>query len=321
MGQLVEFSIIITTYNRRCFLRQAICSVWEQTHTDFELIVVDDGSSDGTMDYLLSLGPRVKVLRQANRGPGAARNLGVRHAAGRYVAFLDSDDVWFPWALATFHTAIQDHREPSLINAALLVFQGKVPDVEQDDFTAEHFSDYFETANDPADVRSAALVAKRAIFDRADGFDETMSVGEDLDFYFRAGTCRHFVRVRSPMTLGYRRHPGNMSTAPALLYSAAVEVLTRETNGLYPGGKVRQKERWKLISRTVRPVALSCLKAGLAHEAWRLYRKSFVMNARLGRFRFLTGFVFYWILGLRLGGRNPLSSKELKPGNGVVRDL
>jgi glycosyltransferase involved in cell wall biosynthesis len=290
----MEFSIIIPSFNRVEFLKQAIGSVLAQTHADYEIIVVDDGSTDGTMDYVLSLAPSVKALRQENRGPGAARNLGVRHAAGKYVAFLDSDDVWFPWALATFHTTIQHYREPSLVNAATLDFRGKVPDVKQDDFAAEYFSDYFKTATDPADVRSAALVVKRTIFDCVNGFDETMPVGEDLDFYFRAGTCRDFVRVRSPVTLGYRCHPGNISTALALLYPAAVELLTRERNGRYPGGTVRQKERWQLLSRTVRPVALSCLKAGLAQEAWRLYRQSFMMNARLGRFRFLTGFIFYW---------------------------
>jgi glycosyltransferase involved in cell wall biosynthesis len=305
MSHPVEFSVVIPTHNRLDFLKQAISSVWAQTYRDYEMIVVDDGSTDGSMDYLLSLGSRVTALRQANRGPGAARNLGAQRAVGRYLAFLDSDDAWYPWALATFHELIQQYHDPGLIGAATLQFQGQLPDIGQEDLAAECLSDYFETANDPDYIGSGALVVKRAIFHRANGFDETMPVGEDLDFYFRVGTCRNFVRVRAPVTLGYRRHPGNVSTAPAPLYSAAVELLRREANGGYPGGKARQMERWKLLSRTVRPVAVSCLKAGLAQEAWRLYRQSFLMNARLGRLRFLSGFALYGALGLTLGDRRP----------------
>jgi glycosyltransferase involved in cell wall biosynthesis len=303
ISEPVEFSVIIPTYNRLDFLKRAIASVWTQTHMDYEIIVVDDGSTDGSMDYLLSLGSRVTALRQANRGPGAARNLGAERAVGRYLAFLDSDDSCYPWALATFHELIQQYEDPGLIGAATLEFQGQLPDIGQEDLAAECLSDYFETASDPTYVGSGALVVKRAIFQRANGFDETMPVAEDVDFYFRVGTCCNFVRVRAPVTLGYRRHPGNVSTAPGPLYFAAIELLRREASGLYPGGKARQMERWKLLSRIVRPVAWSCLEAGPAREAWRLYRQSFLMNARLGRLRFLSGFALYGALGLTLGRR------------------
>src|SRR5262249_35304485 len=131
MSQPAQFSVVIPTYNRLDFLRQAISSVWAQTNREYEIIVVDDGSTDGTMDYLLSLGPNIKALRQANSGPGAARNLGAKHASGRYVAFLDSDDVWFPWTLATYHKLIQQYR-PSLICAATSEFEGEVPNVAQE---------------------------------------------------------------------------------------------------------------------------------------------------------------------------------------------
>jgi glycosyl transferase family 2 len=303
MSHPVQFSVVIPTRNRLDFLKQAISSVWAQTYVDYEIIVVDDGSTDGSMDYVLSLGSRVTALRQTNKGPGAARNLGAKRAVGHYLAFLDSDDCWYPWALATFNELIQQYQNPAVITAATLEFRGQLPDIGREDIAAECLSDYFETATDPSYTGSGALVVKRAIFHRANGFDETMPVGEDLDFYFRVGTCRDFVRVRAPMTLGYRRHSGNVSTAPGPLYFAAVELLRREASGLYPGGKVRQMERWKLLSRMVRPVAVSCLKAGLAREAWRLYRQSFLMNARLGRLRFLSGFALYGALGLTLGRR------------------
>ena len=306
----MHFSVVIPTYNRAPLLARTLESVWRQRFRDYEVIVVDDGSNDGTMEYLRSVGGPIKALHQKNKGAGSARNLGVSNAIAEYVAFLDSDDVWFPWTLATFREVIHKHNRPSLISAATIEFQDRVPNIEREEFAAECFEDYLQTANDPAYVGSGTLVVKRSIFDQIGGFDVSLSVGEDLDFYFRAGIYRNFVRVRAPVTLGYRRHPGNISLVPMALYPAAVELLKREANGLYPGGKERQTERWKLLSRIVRPVALLCLKAGLSHEAWQLYRQSFVMNARLQRFRFLAGFVVYWIIGLRLVRRYQLNTKE-----------
>src|SRR5262245_42788481 len=96
----IHFSVVIPTYNRLEFLISAIESVERQTYKSFEIIVVDDGSTDDTLAHLSALGDRVTLLRQMRKGPGAARNMGARHASGAYVAFLDSDDLWLPWSLA-----------------------------------------------------------------------------------------------------------------------------------------------------------------------------------------------------------------------------
>src|SRR5574337_278681 len=100
------FSIVIPTYNRVDLLARTLDSVWRQLFTDFEVVVVDDGSSDGTQAYLRSLGDRIRVVQQANSGPGAARNAGIRTARGKYVALLDSDDLWLPWTLSIFAQVI-----------------------------------------------------------------------------------------------------------------------------------------------------------------------------------------------------------------------
>ena len=101
------FSVIIPTYNRAPLLRQALDSVLAQEFTDFELIVVDDGSTDETLTVARSYGDQVRLVPQEHRGPGVARNRGAEHASGEYVAFLDSDDVWFPWTLGTFASIIR----------------------------------------------------------------------------------------------------------------------------------------------------------------------------------------------------------------------
>src|SRR5215472_3180740 len=109
------FSIIIPTFNRRELLAIALDSVLAQRGCDFEIFVVDDGSSDKTPEYVKSIGSRVKLLEQSRAGPGAARNLAAKSASGRYLAFLDSDDLWFPWTLEVYREVIRTWPEPSFV--------------------------------------------------------------------------------------------------------------------------------------------------------------------------------------------------------------
>ncbi len=88
-------SVVLPVYNRAGWVARAVESVLAQTHTDLELLAVDDGSTDGTRQVLEGFGPRVYVLAQPHAGAEAARNLGLRHARGEFVAFIDSDDVWY----------------------------------------------------------------------------------------------------------------------------------------------------------------------------------------------------------------------------------
>src|SRR5262249_53633735 len=89
-------SVILPTYNRRETIRAAIASVQRQTFVDWELIVVDDGSTDDTVELIQGCDPRLVLVRQENRGVNDARNTALLRARGRYIAFLDSDDEWLP---------------------------------------------------------------------------------------------------------------------------------------------------------------------------------------------------------------------------------
>src|SRR6266571_4199886 len=109
------FSIIIPTYNRASLLPHTLNSVWGQSFSDFEVIVVDDGSTDATHQLLSGYQGRLRVFPQNNRGPGAARNLGASRASGDYLAFLDSDDVWLPWTLETYRRVISRSQRPAFI--------------------------------------------------------------------------------------------------------------------------------------------------------------------------------------------------------------
>src|SRR5687768_4619560 len=91
-----EVSVVVPAFNAAETIQAAIQSVSAQTFQDLELIVVDDGSTDGTADVVKRLAPNAVVITQRNAGPGAARNAGIARASGRFVGFLDADDLWFP---------------------------------------------------------------------------------------------------------------------------------------------------------------------------------------------------------------------------------
>src|SRR5215210_566395 len=92
-----RISVVVPLYNKATFVRRTLNSIAQQTYTDFEVIVVDDGSTDGGAGIVLTEGdPRVRVVTQENMGPGAARNRGISEARGELIAFLDADDEWFP---------------------------------------------------------------------------------------------------------------------------------------------------------------------------------------------------------------------------------
>ena len=104
-----EVSIILPTYNRVDVIGRAVASILLQTHQDWELLVIDDGSTDGTVERLAGLDPRLRFIRQPNQGVAAARNTGIAAATGRYIAFMDSDDEWRPQFLALTTAFLRAH--------------------------------------------------------------------------------------------------------------------------------------------------------------------------------------------------------------------
>ena len=111
---MIPFSIVMPTYNRRDTILRAISSVRAQRFTDWELIVVDDGSTDGTAEQLEGIDPRVRVIRQDNQGVAGARNTGLAATTGAHIAFLDSDDEWTPHHLALAHAFFRSHPDAQL---------------------------------------------------------------------------------------------------------------------------------------------------------------------------------------------------------------
>ena len=115
----LHLSVIIPVYNGERFLLEVIEDVRGQGHSRLEIIVVDDGSTDGTAALLAGLGDQVRTVRQPNRGPAAARNLGIDLARGNVIAFQDVDDLWAPGALISLLSYLDDHPEVDIVQGLI----------------------------------------------------------------------------------------------------------------------------------------------------------------------------------------------------------
>jgi hypothetical protein len=286
------FSVVIPTFNRVALLNSTLDSVFAQQLADYEIIVVDDGSNDKTMDYLQSLGQRVKVFRQPNHGPGAARNLGSRYAIGKYLAFLDSDDLWFPWTLKVYQEVIQKYDQPSFVAGRPYQFldQYELERVGFGVMRTEHFVDYLASGDEWRWWGVSSFIIRRDAFIAAGGFTEEWVNGEDADLALRLGVAPSFIQIMAPVTFAYRKHVASAISDFKRTVAGACCMVNAERAGSYPGGRVRASERRRILTRHTRPVVLDCLQHGLHREAWRLYCATFRWNAALGRKRYLAAF-------------------------------
>ena len=182
-------SVIVPTWQRRDLVRRALESVFAQTYRDFETIVVDDGSTDGTREALEPLGERITYLWQENGGPSAARNAGIAIARGELFAFLDSDDLWLPSHLETTVAAIDRHPRAVLATTASGPLATYEPGrIELTDPLPRLLADNFVRWIHAAVVRREAVSA-------IGGFDERIRAGEHHDLFLRLALRGPFVTV------------------------------------------------------------------------------------------------------------------------------
>jgi GT2 family glycosyltransferase len=297
------FSIIIPTYNRLPYLKKTLASIWEQSFTDFEIIVVDDGSTDGTVDYLRELGKSVELLRQENRGPGAARNLGVEHANGEYIAFLDSDDLWFPWTLKTYAAIAEKTGSPSFISGNHIHFiqEDAIEIVSESPLEFNLFRDYLTSGDEWRWWGVSSFVIKTELVKSCGGFTDFNANSEDADIALKLGEAPVFVQITSPYTFACREHLTNVTKNFTRTLQGTWLNVNSERSSSYPGGPGRSHERWRILTRHVRPVTIECLKIGKKREAWRLYFATFRWHLALRRWKYLLGFPILTLSTFRRG--------------------
>lgn len=294
---MVFFSTIIPVYNRANLIQRTIKSILEQEYCDTEIIVIDDGSTDGTLETIAKYGNKIKVLQQQNKGPGAARNLGISHAKGQYITFLDSDDLWFPWTLSIYKEAILNNDFPAFIMGESILFQSEneIKSVEFSLLTSQFFNDYYSSSKESLWLLPGGVAIKTEFLRQAQCFTNKWINGEDSDLWLKLGTAKGFVRIQSPPVLAYRQHPNSAVANHHKTYEGALHKIQQEKSSFYPGGRTRRIERLEILMRHIRPITLACLREKKISNGWKLYRNTFVWNIYLKRFSYLLAFIFLLI--------------------------
>lgn len=278
-----RFSILIPVYNRDIYVKYCIDSVFSQTFKDFEIIVIDDGSTDLTPEVLKSYKERIITLSQKNQGPDVARNLGASQASGEYLVFLDSDDLLLPWALATYDRIIHEFESPALIIGVLKWFIDGV-DVEADIGTNAvievfKYRDYL--AKDiSVGLSCSNIIVKSSIFRQSGGHRQTTPEtfhADEHDIILRLGTYGPCVIMQKPATVAYRCHKDNTIRDIKRMVNGTLSLSRAERLGQYPGGQQRRVERYSLIGGMAKCWIWSALLAHYPLQALKLLICTFPM--------------------------------------------
>lgn len=236
-------SVVLPTYNRASTLPRSISTVLNQTYTDLELIVVDDGSTDETSQVVVSLADaRTRFMRhKVNQGPSAARNTGIVASRGRYIAFQDSDDEWLPDKLDQLITVLES--APPAVGVAYSSFYrlegnrkrlfppravqmasrlpSRVHRLEGDIHRSLHRGNF---------VTPQAAMVRRDCFERVGLFDEEMFAFVDWELWLRLSKAYHFAFVSAPLVLVYAT-PASVSSDPDWVLRAFRSLLEKHAHG------------------------------------------------------------------------------------------
>ena len=209
-NQPPQVSVIIPTFNRGWILREAIDSVLNQSVQDFELLVIDDGSTDDTPDILCEYGDAIRRIRQENRGVSAARNRGIAAAKGTYIAFLDSDDLWMPEKLCTQIDFFRDHPNILICQTEEIWIRRGVR-VNPKKRHKKPSGMIFEPSLELCLVSPSAVMIHQALFDRVGLFDEAFRICEDYDLWLRIAYRYPIHLIDTPLIVKRGGHDDQIS--------------------------------------------------------------------------------------------------------------
>ena len=260
----MNIAVIIPTFDRQHFLGRAIDSVLSQTRPAHEVIVIDDGSTDGTVPWLKKEYPTVKLIEQTNQGVSAARNAGIQQAQSEWIALLDSDDEWFPEKLERQVKELQKYPEILFCHTDEIWIRKGVrvnPMKKHQKFGGMIFSKCLDICR----ISPSSALFSRTLLDDVSWFDETLPICEDYDLWLRITAKFPILFINDPLIIKYGGHIDQLSRlvdgieqyritalekilkGPNLTKtdrSAAVQMLIKKLNiyltGLKKRGKARQ---------------------------------------------------------------------------------
>ncbi|OHB57268.1 MAG: hypothetical protein A2173_02835 [Planctomycetes bacterium RBG_13_44_8b] len=271
-----NISVCIPTYNREFLLKETLASVFAQTYKDFEVVIVDDGSTDGTRKMLEDGGYNVRYFWQENAGDAAARNKLIELAKGKYISFLDSDDLLYPDALEKMTKAMPEGAEDVVVYGpyAAIDEKGNILYRRKKKLYSGKITRYlFENIL----IHSCGSLFPSKLLVQAGGFDTSLPVCSDYDLWLRLSLKYDFIGLQEPV-FKRRRHSGNISQVSFVNRNTEYKVL--ENFYFNDGGKrvipfrsaMRRlsKEQYRAarsaISESMGPTACSLLKDSLGRH-------------------------------------------------------
>lgn len=221
-------SVITPTFNCAPFIERALASVFAQTYVDYEVIVLDDGSTDGTEQVVAQWRGKVSYIRQANRGLSAARNAAVAMASGEFLAYLDADDMWYPTKLERQIAFLDSHPECGIVHSELTVI---------DECDEVLFREWYRGSDSrPArglcvhelleglPIQVPTVVERRTAFERTGGFDDRLRRCEDYLHWFELVLHGYEIGyVDAPLAM-YRRRARSLSRGQAAMAEGLLQV-------------------------------------------------------------------------------------------------
>jgi glycosyltransferase involved in cell wall biosynthesis len=289
----VRFSVLLPVYNRENYVRQAVDSVLNQTFDNFELLAIDDGSTDRSAEVLKSYGNKIKLLQQRNQGPEIARNAAAALAQGEYLVYLDSDDLLLPFALKTFDKVIRAMHSPPLLLGSILFFrEGQPPPQPPPPDTIEIFK-FKNYASKTISLSSNSTIVRKSVFDavgggRRDTTPQTFHA-DDTYIQLRVGGYSPFVVIKQPCTSAYRLHIENTSKNLEALANGILRLIRLDHQGEF--GKPSWNRYACLGGRALAFAYRDCWRNGEHKLAFRLlFGAGFMVpialcNMMLRRFR------------------------------------
>jgi len=230
-------SVIIPAYNAAPYIKETLESVFSQTYRHFEVIVVNDGSPDtATLEEVLQpYRDAITYIPQQNHGISSARNTGLRAAKGRFISFLDADDIWMPDYLEQQISFLLNNSERQLVYCNAEFFGTDIPPGEF----------YMDACPSEGEADTAAIISKRCtVFTsvtahkdalQAIGFDESLRLCEDLDCWLRFTAAGYRIGYQKKVLVRYRRHPASLSANTEGMTESNILVMTNTLRLFAPG--------------------------------------------------------------------------------------
>jgi glycosyltransferase involved in cell wall biosynthesis len=203
-------SVIIPTYNRESFIAECVESVLAQTFSNFELIVVDDGSTDRTETVVGGYSDKIRYLRQEQRGPAAARNSGIRNASGEWLSFLDSDDLWLPNKLEFEMEYVSKNPNMRICYSEEIWYRrGRRVNPAQ---KHRKYSGWIYRKMLPLCIVSpSSVMIHRSVLEKVGLFDEELPACEDYDLWLRIGSRYPIALIPEALIIKRNGHEGQQS--------------------------------------------------------------------------------------------------------------